>query len=364
MSRTFAVLLVVLGLCLSVGCQSGKAVPVGSLVGPIDLQRIGYTPTWTRELLIPNDQALDHVAVLEDQLVIVESPSRITHAIALRDGKELWARVVGTKLTEIVGISRWKDRVIVNSASDVFYFDAATGDPTNNYPLPYTVQTAPAYSGDTAIFGSARDRVFTFDMPNGFRMWDFGMQTGFVAKPLVLEENRVLVADLAGSWAKINIAERSVEFRGRSFSSITAQPAANSRSIFIPSEDQNLYAIHRVTGLDEWIFRDTKEPLKESPVVLGNWLYLPLPQHDQLVALDPGTGKEIWRLPGNPKPLHLNGQRLLLSNSEGLMVVDNETGAVVSEVKTRPLRAALAGPDNSIIIIARGGRVERFDPAK
>lgn len=363
MSRTIALLLVVLSLCLGVGCQSKVPQPIGSLVGPIDLQRIGYTPTWSRELLIPNDQSLEHVAIMGDQLVIAETPSRITHAISLRDGSRMWSRVVGTKLTDLVGVSRWKDRVVINSSSDLFLLDAATGDSIRSYQLPYTVQSAPSYSGDTAIFGSARDRVFTFDMPNGFRMWDFGMGAGFVARPLVLENDRVFIADLAGSWAMLDVGERSSLYTGRAFKKITAAPVANNRTIFIVSEDSSLYAIDRYTGDDEWIFR-SKEPLKESAVVLGNWLYLPLAQQDQLVAIDPSNGKEMWRLAGKPKPLHLIGKRLIVATSQGLMVVDNESGTVLSEVATKPLRAALAGPDNSILLIARGGRLERFDLAK
>lgn len=363
MLRNLAVPMLVVFLLAGAACQSTGPAPVGSVIDPLQVQRVGFTRSWARELLIPSDQDIQHADVLGDQVVIVEHPSRLTHSLSLRDGSKLWATVVGDRLAQLQGATRLDGRIIINSETDIYIINATSGELERQNKLPYAVQTIPIYMSQNAVFGSARRRAFVYNIPLMFRVWDFQLEAAITVQPLRVDNERVFIADLGGHWAMLNLAGETMEWRGRAFDSIVAKPAINNRSIFVASEDSSLYAIDRFTGDDQWIFR-TEEPLTESPVVLGNWLYLPLTRSNELVAIDPGNGRAVWRHEGRLTPLRLDGQRLLAYNRDRIVILDNATGNVLQEVATKPLRKAVLTADDVLVLFAEGGRIERLDPAR
>ena len=81
-------------------------------------------------------------------------------------------------------------------------------------------------------------------------------------------------------------------WQGRALGRIASQPALTPAGVFVPSEDQSLYALNRANGRDRWIYR-AETPLRTSPVALGTSLYI-YTDNQGLLSIDPLNGAKLW----------------------------------------------------------------------
>ena len=98
MQKLMLFVLLQVTLVTLIGCQSVPPPPSGTghLIEPGDALRLGYHLGPARDLAVPSGHAISHVAVLGDQLVVVESPSNLVTAISLGNGDTVWSRIIGS----------------------------------------------------------------------------------------------------------------------------------------------------------------------------------------------------------------------------------------------------------------------------
>jgi eukaryotic-like serine/threonine-protein kinase len=252
--------------------------------------------------------------------------------------------------------------VFIASENRIYTLLADTGEQELWNPLETPIDAGPALVNNYAIFGGTSGRVFAQDVIAGASRWEYQLTSGVLVRPVPAAPNNVVVADGGGVYAMLDGTSGKLVWRGRTFGSISARPAVTAGTVYVPSEDQTLYAVLRATGTDRWKYR-AAVPLTENPVALGNSVYLPIPNREML-ALDPDTGKQLWRLPGSPQPLLLAENRLLVSSGRVLGWVDNRNGTSLGGARTEQLQRVLVGPGNSLILVSASGRLQRLDPAK
>src|SRR5690606_6996519 len=125
---------------------------------------------------------------------------------------------------------------------------------------------------------------------------------------------------------------------------------------------QNLYAVNRATGRDQWIYRTT-QPFLQDPVLLGNTLLLT--QRNTLTAVDAISGNKLWERQGQYHAVDLIDQRLIVNGGVYLMILDVTTGKTLREVPfIEPIQKVLTGENDSLIIVSPTGKVERLDPQR
>jgi outer membrane protein assembly factor BamB len=148
---------------------------------------------------------------------------------------------------------------------------------------------------------------------------------------------------------------------GRSFEPITGNPAMGSL-VYVPSQDQTLYALDRNNGTDRWKFRDTK-PIRTDPILIGRHVFLPL-ERGGIVVLGATNGKQAWRLEENALPVTVAGPHVIMYTATSICWMDLENGRILKELPTKPLRKVFPGPDNSLVVIGADGYMQRIDPMR
>jgi outer membrane protein assembly factor BamB len=353
--RSAAALL--LATAFTLGCRHQQAAAPPPPSQASELARLGFSQRWLTRLPLSHNEKISRYAVVGDMIVIIQTPSNLVTALSARDGSARWRTVVGETTDELFEPVLIGDRVFINSGNRVYVLAADTGRHIGLADLESPVAEGPSVSGNLLIFGSLSGKVFAHSAQTGHSAWTMNMPASIIVKPVV-DGGNVFVTDSRGDY-KMFTTTGELAWYGRALARISARPIVNSNGVFVASEDQTLRALNRVNGHDRWTYRATA-PLREAPTALGASIYLPLPTGD-LASIDPLNGSELWKLPGSPIPLELNGQKLLLYTGRSLQLVDNQTGKTLSRAPIAPVMEILHGPDNSLVLIAANGEVQRLD---
>lgn len=360
MKRTTCRTLLCLFVAMACGCAGlGEARRTGLLIEPQDAGRVGYNVNWSTDLQVPRSSRMSAVTVLDDLILVVQTPSNLVTAIEARNGDTRWWRIVGSKNDRVFTPVREGDRIYVNTETHIYTLSAKDGKLISGAPLEQVVTTGPALINNFAIFGGIEGMVFGHDVNLGLSRWEYQL-TARVLTPPVPAGLDVLVADGNGVYAVLTALDGTLVWRGRTFGAVSVPPAADRTSVYIASEDQTLYALDRSTGKDKWVYR-ADQALKVPPTAMGMMVYLPLPG-DGLVALDAVDGTERWRLAEAAWPVTVVDEQLLAATSGALRRVDLETGEVLVQATTHKLSTVLNGPDSSIILVSPRGRLTRLNP--
>lgn len=355
--------LLIMMLLVSVGCGdwSRRESRSGLLIEPADAARLGYVVNWSTPLNVPARSELTSVTLLDDILFTVEAPGNLVSAISVRDGDVLWRTVIGEPTEQVYPPVRDEERVYFNNDTTLFTLGVFHGDLIATAELASVVETGPVLHARYAIFGGADGTVFAHDLDSGYAKWSYKMTSGIVAPPVSSQRN-VVVADSAGIYAILQANNGELLFRGKTFGPITAPLASTNAGIYIPSHDQALYAVNRITGRDQWVYRSATK-LTLPPTMLGRSVFLPVPKAG-LAALDAENGEERWATDLQAEAVHTDSGNVLLHYPGGLRWVDERTGRVIDDVQTMPIQAVVPLPNNSLLVVSPGGRVHRLNPKR
>jgi outer membrane protein assembly factor BamB len=366
MHRAFYGLVLSALVITAVGCASQPtAEPRQSQTLPIEApaaSKVGYVGNWYQDLQLPDHQRVASAVRAGDLIMVREEPEPMISAVSVRDGRIRWRKQLAGADTVFQDPARSGDRVYLASETQVYVIQADNGERIKVNNLKHLAMTSPIVVDDRLVIGSANGMVFARDMQRPIRPWTFQMPGRFDVKPLHTG-NHIVLADSQGNYAFINALDGTARWRGRTFGPIKAAPLADEEKVYIASTDRTLYALDQNSGGDVWTYRAEGE-LTQNPTLIGKTLYLPVAQHGML-ALNTDTGQPRWQL---SEALRAVSERedqgeLLLHGRRKLTLVRADSGIVVSEAGTKPLKTVLSGPDGSAVLITETGQVQRINPA-
>ncbi len=341
-----------------------EAARANMIVDPVDAKRLGYSLRWTSDISGTEGNHITRLVVQGDQILAVDGRLNVLSAISTRDGSNIWLYPMSDRSSTLYDPIRDGNTVMINSETQVFTFNAETGALINISSLENSVSTAPYFFKGLAIFGGMNGKLFAHSVKEGFRTWAYMMSTGIIVRPIGMG-NQVFAADVSGRWAMYDAATGTRIWAGRAFGRISAQPVVTKDAVYVASEDQALYSLDRFTGDDRvgWPYR-TDRPLKQGVTVIGPSIYLPLGA-DALICIDPLTGRETWRRSGQAQPILITKDNyVLLNTTRALVLADNASGKTVLQLPCKPLQTVLQGPEGSLILLAKDGKLQRYDPIK
>lgn len=360
-----AVLLMSLVVFTTSACRSQSTtktqVPPGAYaMSYLEMEEIGYRPGWNAQTLVNPGSRIVGAAVLGPYFTVVEHPANIVTTFDLKTGDMLWKMSAGQPGEKIYGPYQYKDRIMVNTDRQLWAFDAKSGELRIIGDFNSVVRTEPAMSERLAIFGGADGKAFAIDVTTAQKPWEYQMAASFRAKPLKVA-NGVFVADVAGVYAMLDELTGNLLWRGRTFGPIVADPAADTIRIYIPSEDRALYALDRTSGRDRWTPFRAPMALTESPLAASRDVFLPLPG-EGLVALQAGTGREIWRKPLLVKPEGVVGRFLFARDDQSIYKINPADGDVLATAAAPLLAKFVIAPENRLIVVSNDGIVTEMVP--
>ena len=201
-----------------------------------------------------------------------------------------------------------------------YALDAATGQLTWKFATGDVVHSSPAVVDGTVYFGSWDTFLYAVDAATGQAKWKF--KTGDDAE-------------------------------NHNQTGIQSSPAVVDGTVYFGCRDSHLYAVDAATGQEKWKVKITW--INASPAVREGRIYFGTSIPAFFVALDAGTGKELYRfdahVPVFSSPALAGNLALFGSFNGSLYAVDLASGKQVWEFQTEAAKKNAAGclnPDGSL----------------
>jgi outer membrane protein assembly factor BamB len=274
---------------------------------------------------IPLGSAANTSPAVGAGLVVVGDAAGDVVALDLRDGMRRWAFHTGGEVRSSAAIL---DGVVYQGSGDgnLYAIDLATGAERWRFATGGAISRSPAIEGGLVYVGATGGVFSAVDAASGIRRWQKVLGPGQITSPAAAE-GLVVAGSGLDDAANVHIlfaldAASGVE-RWR-FSAPSGEQliigSLGEGSVFAASDDGNVYALARDTGLLRWQFGD-HGVLGSGSALAAGVLYVA--GGDRAVyAVDGRTGKQNWALAvtGQPGAIAVVGGRLYVGTDLGSVV--------------------------------------------
>ncbi len=173
------------------------------------------------------------------------------------------------------------------------------------------------------------------DNPPGYSAATFlwAWQTGGMLSGRPLPANRLVAFGSQDSRLYVAFMEEDrLLYRFLTGGPISASLAGiGTRTILVPSEDNNLYAVDLFNGEARWVHA-TGAPIKQEPLVADKEIFVSNVQ-GLLSSIEIETGASRWEMSsGSSQLIAVSPTRIYLQSADGdLIIVDRATGRLIAD---------------------------------
>jgi pyrimidine-specific ribonucleoside hydrolase len=194
---------------------------------------------------------------------------------------------------------------------------------------------------DGVVFTGTSEFLYALDSETGAELWRFRPEGGAPdpAARVAVAEGVAYFGTPAGLVYAVDIATHQELWSfqtGFGTNGVASRPAIVDGIAYFGSDDATFYAVDTISGEEIWRFT-APGALPSSPTVAGDRVFFGVVSGDGLVALDRGSGDELWRadLGGIiSSPVVSEGAVYVGSGDGNLYAVDAATGDVLWRFRT------------------------------
>lgn len=365
MSRRLPLALILIGLAgVAAPAQEPfhrSMIPTRSALG-----RLGMESQWMA--VVPLGSVQERVLLInrDDDILFAQTNRSNLHVFNANTGQYLWGASLGRRATRSARpASANSDMVFATSSDTLYALHKPSGHEIWTRTLGFSMgsqvnaireqlpSTATACDEELAMVGLRTGKLVAYtvrdhsqDNPRGFsagtQAWAWQTEGVMTGRPIPAGK---LVA-FASADHRVYVAfqeERTLLYRFLTGGPITASMGTyGTRTLIVPSEDNNLYAIDLFDGETKWIF-PSGAPIDQEPLVAGKDV-LVINRQGLLSNVDAESGQARWTGPtGGADLLAVSGSRVYLRNSESgdLVLFDRASGRLLADARATRERAGL-----------------------
>lgn len=251
--------------------------------------------------------------VISENAVYVGGLDSVLYAMDIQTGKVNWKFRTGGEIRSNVLV--YRNQVLLVGGDGTFYsIDKNTGRLIWNwvfnktavflgerkYDLADYFNASPVLNNGLIYFASGDGRINAIKATNGELAWTFQSNDIIHATPAV-DNDKVYAGAFDGNVYALNSSTGNVVWKFKSVGheyfpkgEIQGTPVIFNGLVFVGSRDYNLYAINANGGYCNWNQKFPKGwALANS--IKDSILYTGTSEDKFIAALDPATGKELWR---------------------------------------------------------------------
>lgn len=355
-------------MVLAAGCASEGQRPGTNASGGLSLEDLAQTPEARLGFRLQwrgYPQVGERIRFFNayNDIIVVQDERNILTVMNANTGSNRFAIDLGADLKKFVGNVRYDGQLLCSSESEIQFIDERTGGLTQRQRLSLLANTTPAVWGSIAVYGSAKGEVLGHNLANGFKAWGYQLDGRITADPVLMGASVGVVSQGGDVLIVDPRTGRSGGRRQRIYAGLDNNPVANDRAMYIAGLDQSVRAYSANSGREIWR-RRSEYPLTAQPSLHEDRLYVTIPQTG-LVALDAGTGTEIWANPDlGGTVIGSRDGRLLQWDGRRVRLLGRERGDVIETVEFPGARRLVmdAFEDGNLYVILATGEVTKYSP--
>ncbi len=316
------------------------------------LARVGLERQWLAVVPLNATERLLRISRSTD-LLFAQTNHGALHTYDAQSGKLLWSSSLGQYTPLALPVSANSYAVFGTSADVLISLDRKSGRLIWKKSLGTIPTCGTVCDEDRVLVGTMNGRVDAFSLrekgPKGVMkvrtepVQAWGWQTEGQVHTLPLPgEHTVALGSTDGRVYVVMNDERTSLFRVRTAGPIGEGLAGfGTRTLLIPSADNNLYAIDILTSNTLWTF-PSGGPIDQAPVIAGEEIYC-INRSGYLTQLDPATGDVRWStLTHGARFVAVGASKIYLRSwNNDLYVIDRASGQVLADPAATNQRAGL-----------------------
>lgn len=329
------------------------ALPQNLLPSRPALDRLGLEKHWSAVApLGGRTERLIQISLAED-LLFVQTDEANFHVYDAESGRYLWGVDLGRASFVALPAAVNSDQVFVTNAKTLFCLHRGTGREMWKTELQDFPSAPTAADEETAVVGLVNGMLSAFstrdhsqDKPTpGYsaatNLFNWKSNKRISGRPI--PANRVIA--FGSQDGKAYVAQIQPPLLLSRFLTggpiVASMGAFGTRTLLVPSTDNNLYATDLYTADLQWVF-SSGAPIEQEPLVSNNEV-LVLNKAGEVYSVNPQSGEANWsRRTFESKILALGSDRLYLTSADrDLMVLDRQSGRVVFDPRGTHERAGL-----------------------
>jgi outer membrane protein assembly factor BamB len=371
MNRRFVLAALVLGLGTS-AARGQLAIDRQMIPTRTALEKVGLEKHWTGFVpLATGPERLLRISIAADTpveeadkwLLFAQTDHSNFHVFQAETGRYLWGLNLGDEMLATAFPASVNSKyVFVTSNMHLFCLDRPTGRIVWKAKLEKIATSPTAADEERAMVGLMGGKVVCYSaldhskdpkagLSAGTFLWAWKTNGAVTGRPI--PANKLVAMGSQDHRAYVALIERDILqpavllFRYLTEGPISASMAPyGDRTLLIPSEDGNLYAVDLFTAETKWTF-SSGNPIEYEPLVASNEIFV-LNRDGQLTSIDGaksgrGGASINWSVnAGQGRFLGLSENRIYaMSRSNDLVVADRATGQILLDPKATYGRAGL-----------------------
>ncbi len=328
------------------------------------LERVGLERHWYAVIPLVETERLKKITFAGDML-FAQTDYAVLHAFDAESGRLLWSQQLGERAGFSRGVASNSFAVYATNANFFHSLDKKTGRTIWKYNLGTIPTSMPACDERAALVGLTSGKVVTLGVTKTddkgnqsilsypAELWTWHTGGPVNTRPLPAVQFAIFGSADGKAWV-VEAANGTTLFRvptggpiGEGFG------ASGTRTLLVPSGDNNLYGVDLFTAKVLWSFA-SGAPIKQEPMVADQDVYS-VNTAGNMTLLDASSGEPKWTRPTQGGRLAaMSANKLYLrSYNLDLFVMDRKTGRMLVDPGETFLRAGLNLRDYDLDVVNR-----------
>jgi outer membrane protein assembly factor BamB len=296
------------------------------------LARVGLERLWYAAVPLTGSERVLLLS-LADNMVFAQTSQSNFHAYDADTGRYLWEANLGTLTRESYPVSANSKAVFVTGSQLLYALDRRNGRTLWSKKLESLSSSATSASEDYVSVGLSTGKLATYNLKTQAPTFFFQTGGALTSRPILAGP----VIAFAGEDGKAYVAQLNPArqiFRFKTAGPIKASMGTyGTRTLLIPSDDHNVYAIDLFNGDTRWSHA-TGAPVEQEPLVARDDVYV-MNTAGTLFSLDAKSGLLHWTLStGGGRLLSVGEKRVYLESPfRDLYIVDRQGGTIVADAR-------------------------------
>lgn len=331
------------------------------LVSPELLAHSQLEIVWRNKLPIRENESLEQLFILGNRIYALSDRNYIV-SLNREDGNVIFSRPIGGVGLPVLGLELYEDELFYIIGNKLVEIESASGTKRSSRRLAVSA-ICPAARNSSYFYVAAADRrMHTLRASDKVQVFEVAAENESRITSIAADEEFVVFGTDAGNVISITADRPRRLWQFDAAGSIVEPMIKDAKSLFVASEDTNVYRVEITTGKLDWKYA-AGAVLEKSPRVTQNVVYQYV-RGRGLAAIDKENGELMWQLAEGVDLLaEAEEMAYVITNTGELVVMDNKKMRRLYSVNFAGVSRYTANTvDSKIYIADEAGRIACLKP--